>query len=87
MDKKLLARMIASIITLVNLILIKTGKINIELADNEIYEIASYIVVVVCWAWGFWKNNSFTPEAKKADEYMRELKGETAETEETDDEQ
>lgn len=75
-NKEVIIRIIASIIAIVNLILVKSGKIHTELAESEVYTIASYIAVIVIWVWTFWKNNSFTPEAKKADEYMKELKGE-----------
>lgn len=75
-NKEVIVRLIVSIVAVINAILVIAGKNEIAIADNVLYEVASIIAVIVIWIWGFWKNNSFTKEAKKADEYMHELKGE-----------
>lgn len=41
---------------------------------NTVYTIISYIALAGSAAWAWWKNNSITPEAQKADEYLDELK-------------
>jgi SPP1 family holin len=75
-DKRVIARLIVFIFTFFNAVLVAAGRNKIDIADNLLYEAASYIALFIVGLWNYWKNNSFTPEAKKADEYMKELKGE-----------
>lgn len=67
-------RTVCLIIALINQLLIGMGKQPIPIEDKEIYNLVSTIVTIViamrCW----WKNNSFTLPAIKADLYMEELR-------------
>ena len=67
-------RTVCLIIALVNQLLIGLGKQPIPIEDKEIYTLVSTLVTIVlalrCW----WKNNSFTVPAIKADLYLEELR-------------
>lgn len=67
-------RTVCLIIALVNQLLIGLGKQPIPIEDKEIYTLVSTLVMIVlalrCW----WKNNSFTVPAIKADLYLEELR-------------
>ena len=67
-------RTVCLIIALINQLLIGFGKQPIPIEDKEIYTLVSTIVTIVlalrCW----WKNNSFTAPAIKADIYLEELR-------------
>ena len=78
-NRDTLIRLLVIIITYANSVFVSAGRGKIQLADNDIYAIASFLALFISVLWGYWKNNSYTPEAKKADEYMAELKGETDE--------
>ena len=69
-------RTICLIIALANQLLIWFGKERIPFTDDEIYQAVSYIVLAVVALWSWWKNNSFTQPALKADEYMEKLRKE-----------
>lgn len=67
-------RTVCLIIALINQLLIGFGKQPIPIEDKEIYTLVSTIVTIAlalrCW----WKNNSFTAPAIKADIYLEELR-------------
>ena len=67
-------RTVCLIIALVNQLLIGLGKQPIPIEDKEIYTLVSTLVTIVlalrCW----WKNNSFTVPAIKADLYLEVLR-------------
>ena len=67
-------RTICLIIALANQLLIWFGKERIPFTDDEIYQAVSYIALAVVALWSWWKNNSFTQPALKADEYMEKLR-------------
>lgn len=69
-----IARTIILVIALVNAVLTMSGKNPLPFADDDIYTAVSIIATLAASAWAWWKNNSFTPDAIKADEYLRELK-------------
>ena len=69
-----IARTIILVIALVNTVLTMSGKNPLPFADDDIYTVVSIIATLAASAWAWWKNNSFTPDAIKADEYLRELK-------------
>ncbi len=78
MDKRAtagtIARTAALAVTLLNTILTAAGKNPLPFSDTDAYSAvttaATAIAAVIAW----WKNNSFSKEAIKADEYMNELK-------------
>lgn len=69
-----IARTICLIITLINQALAIAGKEKIPITENQIYQTVSLIATVGISLWNWWKNNSFTPAAIKADEFMKKLK-------------
>ena len=69
-----IARTIILVLALLNQILTATGHSVINISDESINTLIStgFTIVTAIVAW--WKNNSFTQSALKADEVMRELK-------------
>ena len=73
-SKRTIIRTIAFGIVLINLILKSMGKSGIIVSDSEIETVLEYGIEVGIVILGFWKNNSFTNNAIKADKYLKELK-------------
>lgn len=74
-DKTTIVRTIILILSLVNVCLEQFG-IKIIPIDNEVIsQIVSLVLLVYSAISSWWHNNSFTEAAKKADQYMKELKG------------
>lgn len=74
-----IVRALISIIAAINIIFGYLGWHLIPLKDNEVNEIVNAGIVVltaIVWAWGWWKNNSLTLNAQKADAFLRQLNGE-----------
>lgn len=69
-----IARTIILVLALLNQILTATGHSVINISDESINTLIStgFTIVTAIIAW--WKNNSFTQSALKADEVMREGK-------------
>ena len=76
MKKETIIRVVVLIILLINQFLIITGVTDFVVEENEVYEIVSTIATTIMSLWTMWKNNSFTKNAIKADEYLKQLKGE-----------
>ena len=71
-----IVRTIVLIVTLVNEVLTATGCNPLPFSESEMYTLVSVFVTVGVAIWTWWKNNSFTDAAIKADEVMRTLKEE-----------
>lgn len=69
-----IARTIVLILALANQVLAMCGKQVLNIADDDIYQVISLLFTIGASAVAWWKNNSFTQEAIKADEIMAELK-------------
>lgn len=69
-----IARLIITILVIVNQILAYKGKDTIPFYENDIVQIVSAIMSIATIAWGYWKNNSFTQAALQADELKDKLK-------------
>lgn len=69
-----IARTVCLIVTLINQALAIAGKEKIPITENQIYQIVSLLATIGISLWNWWKNNSFTPAAIKADEFMKKLK-------------
>ena len=69
-----IARTIILVLALLNQILTATGHSVINISDESVNTLIStgFTIVTAVIAW--WKNNSFTQSALKADEVMREEK-------------
>ena len=68
-NKETIIRTVVLLVALVNSILTSLGKNPIPFSDEEIYEGLSAFVMIAATVWAWWKNNSFTNNAIKADEY------------------
>ncbi len=64
------------IIALVNQALTVAGKSPLPIENEQLSEIITLGVTIGASVWAWWKNNSFTKKARKADEYLAELKKE-----------
>ena len=73
-SKETLLRTVILAITLINSVLIMLGKNPLPFSENEIYQAISAVCTVAASLWAWWKNNSFTNSAIRADEYMNALK-------------
>ena len=69
-------RTIILILALANQVLAIYGKEKIPITEDEVYQLVTLIVTVVTSLWAWWKNNSFTQPAIKADAYMEMLRKE-----------
>ena len=69
-----IARTIFLALTLINLILSSLGKVPLQLEESQIYEICTLAAVIVASLSAWWKNNSFTKAAIKADALLESEK-------------
>lgn len=67
-------RTIVLILALANQVLAIYGKDKIPVTEDEVYQLVTLIVTIGSAIWAWWKNNSFTQPAIKADEYMEKLR-------------
>lgn len=76
-----IVRTIVLAVTLLNQVLTMLGKNPLPFAEDELYALLTTAATVAATLWAWWKNNSFTPAAIKADEYLSELKAENKQSE------
>ena len=69
-----IARTATLALTLLNTILTAAGKNPLPFSDTDAYSAVTTAATAVAAVIAWWKNNSFSKEAIKADEYMNELK-------------
>lgn len=72
--KSTIVRLILVILVVVNFVLEKNGIDVIPAEESTILMFVETGIEIAILAVGFWKNNSFTKEAIKADEFLKELK-------------
>lgn len=70
-----IARTGVLIFALLNQVLTILGCNPLPWSDEQFYEGFTLLLTVGASLWAWWKNNSFTPEAVRADEYLKALKG------------
>lgn len=73
-NKETVIRTVVLIIALINQVLTAIGKNPLPFSNEEVFEGISVLITVCVSVVTWWKNNSFTKEAVKADEYMKVLK-------------
>lgn len=73
-SKGTIIRTIMLIIVVVNMILQHFGIDIIKVDENEIASLVEILIELAVIVVTFWKNNSFTKEAIKADEFLKNLK-------------
>lgn len=69
-----IARTIVLLLALANQVLAMCGKQVLNIADDDIYQVVSIVFTIGASAVAWWKNNSFSQTALKADKVMAELK-------------
>ena len=69
-----IVRTIVLIIALVNQVLAIAGKEIFPVTEDQVYQIVSLIATIGASVWAWWKNNSFTKKAIKADKLLDQLK-------------
>lgn len=72
--KGTIVRTIVLFVAVINHFLTLSGRSVLPFDEDSVNEIVSTIFMAVVSIWAWWKNNSFTPAAKKADKYMKSLK-------------
>ena len=76
--KDTIIRTIVLIVALINQALTLSGKNPLPFEDDEIVNVLSYAFTAAASLWAWWKNNSFTQNAIKADKVRDALNsGET----------
>lgn len=73
-DAGTIARTIVLGLGLLNMILAQLGYVPLDIADSQIYQAVSDIVLIGGAVFAWWKNNPFTKNAKIAQETLKELK-------------
>ena len=73
-SKGTIARALILLLALVNQVLTAKGYNVINISDETVNELVSVIFTIVAAVVGFWRNNSFTQPALKADEVMKQIK-------------
>ena len=73
-SKGTIVRTIMLVIVIINLILKQMGHDIINVSESEILSAVEMIIEVAVIVVTFWKNNSFTDKAIKADEFLKTLK-------------
>lgn len=71
-------RTVVLVVALINQILTSTGHSIIPVSDEQITEVITLCITIVSSVWAWWKNNSFTQAAIRADEQMRYEKNENS---------
>lgn len=69
-----IARTVILVLALINQVLVMFGKSPLNIADDDIATVVSLLFTIASTAVAWWKNNSFSQNAIKADEYLKELK-------------
>lgn len=64
-------RTVLLIVALINQILTSTGHTIIPVSDEQIAELITLCGTIASSVWAWWKNNSFTGAAIRADNQMR----------------
>lgn len=73
-SKGTIVRTIMLVIVIINMILKACGKNIINIDENQVLTVLEYIIEIAVIAVNWWKNNSFTDKAIKADEFLKTLK-------------
>lgn len=64
MSKELIVRIIVSLVAFANATCAAFGIAPLEVDEETIYTVVSFIAAAAAWVWGFWKDNPFTNAAK-----------------------
>lgn len=75
-SKGTIVRTVMLIIVLVNMVLQHFGIDVIKVDESEVLSLVETVINLAVIIVAFWKNNSFTDKAIKADEFLKNLKEE-----------
>lgn len=73
-SKGTIVRTVMLVIVIINLVLKQLGHDLINVTESEILTAVEMIIELAVIVVSFWKNNSYTQNAIKADEFLRNLK-------------
>lgn len=73
-EKRTIIRTIVNMVAMVNLGLTISGKNPLPYSESEIYTGLSVVAEVCTNLWTWWKNNSFTKAAIRADGFLKQIK-------------
>lgn len=73
-SKGTIVRTIMLVIVIINLVLKQLGHDLINVSESEILSVIEMLIEVAVIVVSFWKNNSYTQNAIKADEFLKQLK-------------
>lgn len=74
MKKETIIRTALLVFALLNQLLTSFGWNPLPFSEEALYDILSTVLTAGMSLWSWWKNNSFTKNAIKADEYLNVLK-------------
>ena len=73
-SKGTIVRTVMLVIVIINLVLKQLGHDLINVSESEILSVVEMIIELAVIVVSFWKNNSYTQNAIKADEFLKNLK-------------
>lgn len=73
-DAGTVTRTVLLILAIVNQALVLFGKNTLPFTDDQISQFISLAFTIITSAMAYWKNNSWTKEAKEAQGYLNSLK-------------
>lgn len=73
-SKGTIVRTVMLVIVIINMILKQFGLDVINVSESEILSVVEMLLELAVIIVTFWKNNSFTDKAIKADEFLKTLK-------------
>jgi len=76
LDKQLIVRTVVLALALANQFLVMMGYSPLPFESEEIEEGITAVITVLATLWTYYKNNSFTKEAKEADRILKQKKAE-----------
>lgn len=79
--KSTIIRTILMILVIVNIVLEKNGVDVIPADEYTVTMVVETLIEIAVLIVGFWKNNSYSKKAIKADEFLKQLREEETESE------
>ena len=73
-SKGTIVRTVMLVIVIINLVLKQLGHDLINVSESEILSTVEMLIELAVIVVSFWKNNSYTQNAIKADEFLKNLK-------------
>ena len=73
-SKGTIVRTIMMVLVILNIILERKGIDVINVSESEVLMLVETVIELAIIVVGFWKNNSYSKNAIKADKYLKELR-------------